>query len=293
MGEYQLYQGDCVEVMKNNHFQNIDLIVADPPYFKVINEKWDYQWRTEEDYCKWSEVWINEAVSSLRLGGSFYLFGYFKILAKLLPILENNGLELRQQIIIDKGIQAISGRATKNYKMFPNTTESVLLLYKDPKPFIKHFLKKRQEELKLSAKNINEQLGVKNNGGGMWSIYTGNNVCKQIPTKDVWNKLQKILQFNIPYSIISQTYNTQFGTTDVWNDIDFYKEKRFHPTQKPQKLLERIINASSNENDIVLDPFMGGGSTGVACLSLNRKFIGIEKDYNYFLISQKRIKNML
>lgn len=279
--------------MKNNHFQNIDLIVADPPYFKVINEKWDYQWRTEEDYCKWSEVWINEAVSSLRLGGSFYLFGYFKILAKLLPILENNGLELRQQIIIDKGIQAISGRATKNYKMFPNTTESVLLLYKDPKPFIKHFLKKRQEELKLSAKNINEQLGVKNNGGGMWSIYTGNNVCKQIPTKDVWNKLQKILQFNIPYSIISQTYNTQFGTTDVWNDIDFYKEKRFHPTQKPQKLLERIINASSNENDIVLDPFMGGGSTGVACLTLNRKFIGIEKDYNYFLISQKRIKNML
>ena len=293
MGEYQLYQGDCVEVMKNNHFQNIDLIVADPPYFKVINEKWDYQWRTEEDYCKWSKVWINEAVSSLRLGGSFYLFGYFKILAKLLPILENNGLELRQQIIIDKGIQAISGRATKNYKMFPNTTESVLLLYKDPKPFIKHFLKKRQEELKLSAKNINEQLGVKNNGGGMWSIYTGNNVCKQIPTKDVWNKLQKILQFNIPYSIISQTYNTQFGITDVWNDIDFYKEKRFHPTQKPQKLLERIINASSNENDIVLDPFMGGGSTGVACLTLNRKFIGIEKDYNYFLISQKRIKNML
>ena len=293
MSEYQLYQGDCIEVMENNHFQNVDLIIADPPYFKVINEKWDYQWRTEEDYCKWSEVWINEAVSSLRLGGSFYLFGYFKILAKLLPILENNGLELRQQIIIDKGIQAISGRATKNYKMFPNTTESVLLLYKDPKPFIKHFLKKRQEELKLSAKNINEQLGVKNNGGGMWSIYTGNNVCKQIPTKDIWNKLQKILQFNIPYSIISQTYNAQLGVTDVWNDIGFYKEKRFHPTQKPQKLLERIINASSNENDIVLDPFMGGGSTGVACLTLNRKFIGIEKDYNYFLISQKRIKNML
>ena len=290
MSKYQLYQGDCIEVMENNHFRNIDLIVADPPYFKVINEKWDYQWRTEEDYCKWSEVWINEAVSSLRLGGSFYLFGYFKILAKLLPILEQNGLELRQQIVINKGIQAISGRATKNYKMFPNVTESILFLWKDSKPFVKDFLKKRQKELGLSAKEINERLGVKSNGGGMWSIYTGKNVCKQLPTEDIWNKLQKILQFDIPYFKISQTFNPQMGNTDVWDDINFYKEKRLHPTQKPQKLLERIIYASSNEGDLILDPFMGSGSTGEACLRANRNFIGIELDDKYFEITKNRIK---
>ena len=103
----------------------------------VIGEKWDYLWRTEEDYLEWSEKWIAEAARVLRMGGSFYLFGYFRMLSRLLPILEKYGFELRQQIILNKGMQAVSGRATKNYRMFPNVTESILFLCKDPKPFAK------------------------------------------------------------------------------------------------------------------------------------------------------------
>ena len=61
-----------------------------------------------------------------------------------------------------------------------------------------------------------------------------------------------------------------------------------HPTQKPVKILEHIINISSNENDVVLDMFMGVGSTGVAALNLNRRFIGIELDREYYNASQKR-----
>ena len=83
--------------------------------------------------------WITEASRVLRKGGSFYLFGYFRILSRLLPLLEDVGLELRQQIVLNKGMQAVSGRATKNYKMFPNVTESILFLYKDSKPFVKEF----------------------------------------------------------------------------------------------------------------------------------------------------------
>lgn len=55
-----------------------------------------------------------------------------------------------------------------------------------------------------------------------------------------------------------------------------------HPTQKPIKLLEWIIKNNSNQGDVVLDPFMGSGTTGVACHNLNRKFIGIELDADYF-----------
>ena len=95
-------------------------------------------------------------------------------------------------------------------------------------------------------------LGVKSNGGGMWSIYTGKNVCEQLPTEELWDKLQTILEFNIPYDKISQTYHAQMGLTDVWDDVNFYEEKdRIHPTQKPQKLLARLILASSDEDDIV------------------------------------------
>jgi site-specific DNA-methyltransferase (adenine-specific) len=62
-----------------------------------------------------------------------------------------------------------------------------------------------------------------------------------------------------------------------------------HPDQKPVLLLERIILASSNEGDTVLDITMGSGTTGVACKNLNRNFIGIEKDLDYFKIAEKRI----
>ncbi len=64
-----------------------------------------------------------------------------------------------------------------------------------------------------------------------------------------------------------------------------------HPTQKPVKILEHIINIASNENDVVLDMFMGVGSTGVAALNLNRRFIGIEIDNEYFNAGKKRILN--
>ena len=67
--------------------------------------------------------------------------------------------------------------------------------------------------------------------------------------------------------------------------------KKLHPTQKPINLIEQFILLHSNENDIVLDPFAGSGTTGVACVNLNRSFIGIEKDKDYFEIAQARIEN--
>lgn len=284
-----IYNIDCVAGMKMIPDESVDLVVADPPYWKVIGEKWDYQWRTEEEYLEWSLSWISEVSRILRKGGTFYCFGYFRMLALLIPMLKDLDLELRQQIIIDKGMRAVSGRATKTYKMFPNVTESVLFFIKDNKKFIKPFLKKRQEELHLSAKEINEALGVKSNGGGMWSIYTGKNVCEQFPTKDIWEKLSSLLQFNMPYEKIAQTYNPQMGLTDVWTDIDFYKEKRYHPTQKPLKLINRLVLASSNEGDLVLDPFSGAGSTQLVAIKQNRHYLGFELDDQYYSIAQQRI----
>ncbi len=284
------YNGDCIEIMKDLETASIDLIIADPPYWKVIGEQWDYKWRTEEEYISWTIEWMKEASRILRLGGSFYCFGYFRTLAKIVPHLESMGLELRQQIIINKGIKSVSGRATKKYKMFPNVTESILFIIKDNKKFLKPFLKSKQDELGLTAKEINERLGVKSNGGGMWSIYTGKNICEQFPTEKSWEKLSKVLNFELPYSKISQTFNPQMGYTDVWDDIDFYSEKRYHPTQKPLKLISRLILASSNEGDIVLDPFSGAGSTQLSSIRLGRKYIGIELDENYFKIANQRIK---
>lgn len=72
-----------------------------------------------------------------------------------------------------------------------------------------------------------------------------------------------------------------------------HKDKKLykHPTIKPLNMIERFINNSSNEGQIVLDPFMGSGTTGVACKKLNRNFIGVELDAEYFETAKKRIEN--
>lgn len=63
-----------------------------------------------------------------------------------------------------------------------------------------------------------------------------------------------------------------------------------HPTQKPIKMLEYLISVSSNENDLIFDPCMGSGSTGIACINTQRNFIGIELDENYFKIASERVE---
>jgi site-specific DNA-methyltransferase (adenine-specific) len=72
-------------------------------------------------------------------------------------------------------------------------------------------------------------------------------------------------------------------------------EKEFgkHPTQKPLSLLERIILSSTNESDIVLDPFTGSSTTGIVSLTNNRKFIGIDNSKEYLKLSIKRLEILL
>lgn len=286
----KIYNLDCIEGMKKLPDQSIDLIIADPPYFKTINEEWDFKWRLEEDYYKWSKEWIAEVARVSKPTACFYLFGYFRTLCGMTDIITKFNFELRQQIIVSKGMRSISGRKTSTYKMFPTTTESILFFNYNNKPWIKQFLKERQKVMGFTAKEINERLKVKTNGGGVWSLYTGDNILAQVPTKEMWERLQKVLDFKKDYSEITYIYNPQMGYTDIWDDIDFYKEKRLHPTQKPEQLIERLIKASSNEGMTVLDPFMGSGTTAVVSKKLKRNFIGFEIDKKYYDESLKRLR---
>lgn len=271
---------------------SLDLVIADPPYFKVIGETWDYKWSTQSEYLSWCEKWLDIISAKLRFGGSLYVFGYFRNLAPFLTLAESRGLELRQQIIIDKGIKSVAGRKTSTYRLFPNVTESILFFTKDNKQIIKPLLKNRADELGLKSKEINERLGVKSNGGGMWSIYTGKNMCEQFPTKATWDKLMKVLEMELDYYKYAQTFNPIMGITDVWTDIDFYARDRIHPTEKPYKLIERLILSSSNEGDNILDPFSGSGITGIVSSSLKRKCVLFEIDEQYYKASINRFTDM-
>ena len=67
-------------------------------------------------------------------------------------------------------------------------------------------------------------------------------------------------------------------------------KKNFHPTEKSVKLSKFLIKLATNENDVVLDPFMGSGTTGVACNETKRDFIGFEIDEKFYKISEERLK---
>lgn len=90
----------------------------------------------------------------------------------------------------------------------------------------------------------------------------------------------------------TQTTTINNGTRKPVRTLYYKKDKGLHPTQKPVALLEYLIKTYTNEKDLVLDNTMGSGSTGVAAINLNRSFIGMELDENYFNVAKERIENL-
>ena len=126
---------------------------------------------------------------------------------------------------------------------------------------------------------------------------SGFNIKNQIVwVKNNWTAGDLQAQFGQQYEIIlllnkgRKKFNGK-RLTDVWEFPRVSGKEQLHQNQKPVNLLMQCIEKHSNENDVVLDCFMGSGSTGVACLNTNRNFIGIELDENYFNIAKERIES--
>ena len=112
----------------------------------------------------------------------------------------------------------------------------------------------------------------------------------------VWDKQPKVAERGIvtPVEVASTTLRKGYDIIRcMWGgymrDKQISEQRVPHPTQKPLKLMYRIIEKYTKEGDTILDPFMGSGTTGVACVQLNRNFIGYEISPDYFKIAEKRI----
>ena len=128
---------------------------------------------------------------------------------------------------------------------------------------------------------------------GERTIYIPQMIKRDKPIKSGGNNIGtniyngfKCIKDGKPYK---KTYEYKYPITLI--EFDKIRRGNLHPTQKPVPLLEYLIKAYTNENEIVLDNCMGSGSTGVACINTNRKFIGIELDEKYFEIAKNRIEN--
>ena len=289
----EIFNMDCMNYLDKLQDRSVDLFVLDPPYMNVVKNDWDRQWKTIDEYKEWCEQWISKCAKKGKYSSSIWVFGFPYQLTHLLPIFEKHGFKFRQQVVIWKGMKSAAGRTSDKLKMFPTTTESVFFFAYDSIPVIKDILIDKKKTYGYTSKYINEFLGKASNGGGTWSQIAGPRQKTPVqPTREDWEKLSILFNGLPPYDDMVFKFSLPFGFTDVWDDISFYFKRgtKLHPTQKPEQLIERIINASSHKNDLVVDLFMGSGTTAAVAKKLDRKYSGCELDEDYYNKLQERLK---
>ena len=247
-GNIKLYNGDCLEVMRDIPDGSVDAIICDLPYGVLNkgnkNSKWD-------SVIPFIPLW-KQYERIIKDNGAIILFGQGMFTAELM--LSNKKL-WRYNLIWKKG-----NRPTG----FLNAKRQPMRNHEDICVFSK----------KQTTYNPQMTIGNKNHKKGG----AGNATDKQAR--------------NGCYGAFISTPTVETNEKYPLSVIDIRKEhpQSYHPTQKPVALMEYLIKTYTNEGETVLDNTMGSGSTGVAAVNTNRKFIGIEMDDNYFLIGVERIK---
>ena len=308
-----LLMGDCLERMKEIPDGSVDLILTDLPYgtvgesmqdntgkYKIINQS---KWDNVIDTAKIMEV----ANRILRKNGKMLLFCQQPFTTELVNSAIPN-LPFSYTIFWDK--LHFANCLGANKAMVNYMEECLLFSKNNPKhdfeglhPLREYFLTQKAE----SGLTDSETKKILGNGMGGHYFTNGSQFC--LPTLNNYQKLQTTGFFKRDWNELKQidsdyrtelmrkmneenpfTFNLWEGNKYKSNILKYKKDYNgYHPTQKPILLLEDLIKTFSNENDLVVDLTMGSGSTGVAAKNLNRKFIGIELDENYFKIAQDRI----
>ena len=323
---YKIYNGDCLNIFKDIEDKSVNLVLIDPPYNIGKDKKWD-KWKTVNEYVEFMGKVFKECQRVLKDNGSFYFFhnDFLQIVELQNYINNNTDFVFKQLLVWNKRYNGsprkyyfdnvIAGNTNRNHRQlseyclyytFQDETGLNKILKQDG--FLKLMNYFREERLKLgwNYKQCDDYLGIKASYC-YWDKPTTHPY--RIPDENHYLKLQKTGYFKRTYEDLRQEYEElkqeyeelrqeyeelryAFNNQKTHHDVlDFeVAKKQGHITPKPVDLLEYIIKTSSNEGDIVLDCFMGSGSTGVACINTNRKFIGIELDNNYFDIAKQRIE---
>jgi len=259
-----VYLAENLEFLKQLDSELFDLIYIDPPFFSGVDYKeFSDLWNSLDEYLNFIKVRINEMFRVLKNTGSFYCHcdpnAVFEIKILCDKVFGRNNF--RREIIWDVG--SVSGFKSQ-VKGWVRQHDTILYYTKsDNFTFNKQYTPYKQEYIKkmFRYKDKDGRLYRKRRGGKQYlDEKPGNNVG------DVWNDI----------------YSFQTTTRS--------KEYLGYPTQKPEKLLERIVLASSNEGDIIADFFCGTGTTLKVAQKLKRKWIGVDNNPNAIKLCKNRLK---
>ncbi|MFZ5471333.1 MAG: DNA-methyltransferase [Myxococcota bacterium] len=261
--DYVLYRGDSVQLLSTFDERTFDLIFADPPYFlsnggftcksgkRAPVEKGAWDAsRGVEDDHRFTLEWLAACKRVLKPSGTLWVSGTQHVIFSVGFAMQRLGYKLLNTVTWYKP----NASPNLSCRYFTHSTE--LLLWASPggKGKLLHTF----HYARMKAENGGKQM------------------------RDVWN---------LPRA--GEEELTADGAGRVWSQLTPRREEKAlggHPTQKPLALLERIITASCPEDGLVLDPFNGSGTTGVAAVKLGRRYVGVELDLKYLELSRRRIE---
>ena len=251
-----LFTDDSTLWLKQIEDNSIDVIFADPPY-NIKKADWD-KFESQEQYIQWSLKWIEESARILKSTGSLFVCGFSEILADLKHPSMHHFSGCRWLIWHYRNKANLGndwGRSHESILHLRKSKNFVMNVDDIRIPYGKHTLRYPEHPQAKSSQYANAK-----------------------KTASIWT----------PHPLGAKPKDVlQIPTT-----CNGMEEKTAHPTQKPEELLRKLILASSNSNNIILDPFSGSGTTLVVAEQLGRRWIGCEMNAEYNSWAIKRIDNV-
>lgn len=266
----QIIHGDSIKTLNEGPGGWVDLVFADPPFnIGYLYHNYNDQ-RNDKEYLDFSRDWMNAVHHALKPTGSFYLAIGDEYAADLAVIAKREvGFFLRNWIIWHYTF----GQQPKN--KFARSHTHILYFTKDPKEFTFN-----PDSIRVPSARQTTYGDARANPKGklpddVWYLDPGTFVLR-------------------PQEAPSPLFAEETDTWNVSRVCGTFKEREgWHGCQMPMGVLNRVINASSNPGDIVLDPFNGSGTTVVSAALLGRKYVGIDQSAEYVEYARKRLDHAL
>ena len=285
--DYEIYLGDCLEVMDKLIKQGVkvDSIICDPPFGTTA--------------CKWDTIIPFNRYIKVKEGRKYKILYKDEFMLKKfkegvnIKEAEKEWKENSKEGMWDKVDKLIKDDSTILF--FASQPFCTELIHSNINMFRHEWIWQKDKSgnfmnCKFEPMKVHEHILVFGKQKGVY-----NPIMEKREEK---NKRKNKPRVNTSNIITTKEFETKEsrGNSDYKYPTSIKKfnsvRRGFHPTQKPVDLLEYLIKTYTNECNIVLDFTMGSGSTGVACLNTNRKFIGIELDKEYFNITKDRLDNI-
>jgi len=249
-------QGDVADALPGITTGIAQAIIADPPYYNVLKEDWDTQWSQLTEYLEWSDRWTSQCMRILKDDGLFFIFGQLgKREHGFIHLMSRlcERFQFHDLLVWDRVVGYNERRDS-----FTPAYEMILVLRKGTQ--VK--FRKGAVRIPYDAKTIEMYLRDKR-------------------YKDKQARMRHLAKGKFATNILSVP--SLKGSS---------KEKCGHPSQKPLELITKLILCCTDPGDLVLDPFLGSGTTAVAAEMHGRNWIGVETNEDYCSICERRLREM-